>query len=74
LRAINPASTSTARWRRIVGSATGAAPDAVERALSEADGDARVAIVALLLGVDTATARARLDAAGGSIRDATVRT
>ena len=61
-----------ARQRRIVASATGAAAHDVERTLSDADGDVRVAIVALLLGADAATARRRLEEAHGSIRDATV--
>jgi len=57
-----------ARVRRIVRTATGAAPEQVERALSAADGDAKVAIVALLSEIDSAEARAKLDAAGQSIR------
>jgi N-acetylmuramic acid 6-phosphate etherase len=57
-----------ARVRRIVGAATGASPERVEEALSAADGDAKVAIVALLAGVEAAEARARLAAAGYNIR------
>ena len=58
------------RVRRIVAAATGA-PDAdVEEALDDAGGDARVAIVSLLAGVDAETARRRLEAAGRSIADA----
>ena len=57
-----------ARVRRIVRAATGAAPEQVERALSAADGDAKVAIVSLLAEIDSAEARAKLDAAGQSIR------
>ena len=53
-----------ARVRRIVGSATGAAPEQVERALSSAEGDAKVAIVSLLAGIDSSEARAKLEAAG----------
>lgn len=59
-----------ARVRRIVRLATGASPESVEHALEGADGDAKVAIVALLADVDSATARARLDAAGGVVRKA----
>jgi N-acetylmuramic acid 6-phosphate etherase len=56
-----------ARVRRIVREATGASPEDVDEALAAADGEAKVAIVALLAGVDAAGARARLEAAGGSI-------
>jgi N-acetylmuramic acid 6-phosphate etherase len=59
-----------ARVRRIVGQATGASPADVDRALDEADGEAKVAIVALLAESDASTARARLEAAGGAIRQA----
>ena len=59
-----------ARVRRIVRSATGASDDAVEEALTAADGDAKVAIVTLLTGADPATARTRLAAAGGHVRKA----
>lgn len=55
------------RVRRIVATASGARGDDVEDALIAADGDARVAIVALRAGIDADTARARLDAAGRSI-------
>ena len=58
------------RVRRIVGHATGAREEQVDAALAEADGDAKVAIVALTAGIDAATARARLDAAGGVVRKA----
>ena len=58
-----------ARVRRIVRAATGAPPDDVDAALS-ADGDAKVAIVSLLAGIGADEARARLDAAGQSIRKA----
>jgi N-acetylmuramic acid 6-phosphate etherase len=57
-----------ARVRRIVRAATGASPELVEETLSAADGDAKVAIVSLLAGVDVAEARAKLDAAGQNIR------
>jgi len=59
-----------ARARRAVALATGAGDDEVDAALAEADGDAKVAIVALLGGLDAQTARARLDAAGGVARAA----
>jgi N-acetylmuramic acid 6-phosphate etherase len=57
-----------ARVRRIVGAATGAEPEAVDAALSAADGDAKVAIVSLLAEVGPEEARSRLDGAGQSIR------
>ena len=59
-----------ARVRRIVWQATGASPERVDEALDDAGGDAKVAIVALLAGVDTDAARARLDRAGGVVRKA----
>jgi N-acetylmuramic acid 6-phosphate etherase len=59
-----------ARARSIVAQATGAANGEVEQALEAAGGDARVAIVSLLTGLDAAAARARLDAAGGVVRRA----
>ena len=58
------------RVRRIVSEATGAPSEAIDAALAAADGDARVAIVSLLAGVDAASARARLEAAGGNVREA----
>jgi N-acetylmuramic acid 6-phosphate etherase len=61
------------RVRRIVRQATGAPEDEADRALEEAQGSAKVAIVSLLAGVDAETARARLDEAGGSIREAVSR-
>jgi N-acetylmuramic acid 6-phosphate etherase len=57
-----------ARVRRIVRSATGAAPDRVEEALTASGGDAKVAIVSLLANVDAAEARSRLDESEQSIR------
>ena len=42
--------------------------DDVDAALDAAGGDARVALVSLLAGVDPSTARERLDGAGGSVR------
>jgi len=59
-----------ARVRRIVAAASGAPPERVERALDEADGDAKVAIVSLVRDVDVPTARARLDGAAGDVRKA----
>ncbi len=58
------------RVRRLVGHATGASDEQVDAALADADGDAKVAIVALTAGVDAATARVRLDEAGGVVRKA----
>jgi N-acetylmuramic acid 6-phosphate etherase len=58
------------RVQRIVRTATGASPDEVDGALEAADGDAKVAIVSLLAGVDAATARSRLQASGQRIREA----
>jgi N-acetylmuramic acid 6-phosphate etherase len=59
-----------ARVLRVVREATGADPDAVERTLAEADGEAKTAIVSLLAGIDAAAARERLREAGGAIRTA----
>jgi N-acetylmuramic acid 6-phosphate etherase len=59
-----------ARVRRIVADASGASPECVETALDAADGDARVAIVSLVAGVDAATSRQRLLEADGSVRRA----
>ena len=59
-----------ARARRAVALATDASDDRVDGALTAADGDVKVAIVSLLAGVDAATARARLEAAGGVVRAA----
>jgi N-acetylmuramic acid 6-phosphate etherase len=55
------------RVRRIVATATGASPGDVDDALDAASGDARVAIVSLLTGMDAAEARTRLDESGRSI-------
>jgi N-acetylmuramic acid 6-phosphate etherase len=57
-----------ARARRAVAQSTNATDDEVEAALEAAGGDAKVAIVSLLSGLDTEAARARLDAAGGVVR------
>ena len=58
------------RVRRIVGAATGASSEEVDAALDIGEGDARVAIVSILAGVDAATARERLASSGRSIADA----
>jgi len=59
-----------ARIRRIVETATGAPADEIDAALAAADGNAKVAIVSLLAGVDAAEAARRLEAAQGSVREA----
>lgn len=58
------------RARRTVALATGASDRAVKQALADSGGEAKVAIVALLAGVDPDAARARLAAAGGLVRGA----
>src|SRR5438552_12320789 len=55
------------RARRNVVLASGASEDTVDAALAAAGGDARVALVALLAGVDPDDARRRLEGAGGSV-------
>jgi N-acetylmuramic acid 6-phosphate etherase len=57
-----------ARARRAVAQSTDASDDEVDAALEAAGGDAKVAIVSLLSGLDADAARARLDAAGGVVR------
>jgi N-acetylmuramic acid 6-phosphate etherase len=57
-----------ARVHRIVRTATGASPDEVGEALGAAGGEAKVAIVSLLAGIDAETARARLREANGNVR------
>jgi N-acetylmuramic acid 6-phosphate etherase len=59
-----------ARVRRILRHATGEPPEAIESALAESGGDAKVAIVSLLSHTDAATARERLAASGGVVRRA----
>jgi N-acetylmuramic acid 6-phosphate etherase len=59
-----------ARARRAVAIATAAPEDEVAEAIAAAGGDTKVAIVSLLAGVDAETARSRLTAAGGVIREA----
>jgi N-acetylmuramic acid 6-phosphate etherase len=58
------------RSRRNVVLASGAPEEQVDEAFAAAEGDARVALVSILAGVDADSARARLDAAGGSVRKA----
>ena len=58
------------RARRNVVLASGEPEARVAEAMAAAQGDARVALVALLAGVDADTARERLEAAGGSVREA----
>jgi N-acetylmuramic acid 6-phosphate etherase len=58
------------RARRNVALASGAPEDRVDEAIAAADGDARVALVSLLAGVDADSARTRLEDAGGSVRRA----
>jgi len=59
-----------ARARTAVALATAAPDDDVSAAMAAADGNAKVAIVSLLAGVDAETARSRLSAAHGVIRAA----
>ncbi len=60
------------RARRAVVAATGVSDEAAAQALEAANGEAKVAIVALVAGLDSATARSRLNAAGGALRKALV--
>jgi N-acetylmuramic acid 6-phosphate etherase len=59
-----------ARARTAVALATAAPDEQVSAAMAAAGGDAKVAIVSLLAGVDADTARSRLTAARGVIREA----
>jgi N-acetylmuramic acid 6-phosphate etherase len=59
------------RARRNVVLASGASEERVDEALEAAAGDARVALVSLLAGVDATDARSRLEASDGSVRKAT---
>jgi N-acetylmuramic acid 6-phosphate etherase len=61
------------RVQRIVGAATGASAQEVERALTDAGGEAKVAILALLAGLDAPAARQQLADAGGNLRTALTR-
>jgi N-acetylmuramic acid 6-phosphate etherase len=58
------------RARRNVVLASGASEERVDEALQAAAGDARVALVSLLAGVDADAARSRLEASEGSVRKA----
>jgi N-acetylmuramic acid 6-phosphate etherase len=58
------------RAQRIVAEATGASEAAVATALAESDGDAKVATVMLLAGIDAEVAHRRLEAADGHVRKA----
>jgi N-acetylmuramic acid 6-phosphate etherase len=58
------------RARRNVVLASGAPEETVDAALAAAGGDARVALVVLLAGVDPDDARRRLEGAGGSVTHA----
>ncbi len=55
------------RARRNVAIASGADEADVEAAFAAAGGDARVALVSLLVGIDASAARERLTASGGSV-------
>jgi N-acetylmuramic acid 6-phosphate etherase len=59
-----------ARARRAVALATEVSDAEIDEALAAADGDAKVAILALLTGLPAAHARQRLDESGGAIRRA----
>jgi N-acetylmuramic acid 6-phosphate etherase len=59
-----------ARQLRLLTQATGAPAAPCRTALDQAQGDLRVALVALLSGADTGTARAAVTEAGGVVRDA----
>jgi N-acetylmuramic acid 6-phosphate etherase len=70
---VDVAATNEKLHRRVHGivrQATGASSDAVDAALAAADGDAKVAIVSLLTGLDATAARERVAAAGGNVRQA----
>jgi len=57
-----------ARARRNLALASGAGDEEIEAALTAAGGDAKVALVSLLAGIDPGLARERLAGAGGSVR------
>jgi N-acetylmuramic acid 6-phosphate etherase len=61
------------RARRNVVLASGASEERVDEALEAAAGDARVALVSLLAGVDADDARSRLEDSEGSVRKASGR-
>jgi N-acetylmuramic acid 6-phosphate etherase len=56
-----------ARAQRVVRLATGVSDDEAERALAEAGGSAKVAVVALLTGLGAEAARDRLEQASGNV-------
>jgi N-acetylmuramic acid 6-phosphate etherase len=58
------------RARRIVREAAGVSDDEAREALAAADGNAKVAVVALLAELDADAARSRLEQAGGNIETA----
>lgn len=58
------------RARRIVVAATDADDAAASQALAASDGEVKLAILMLLLDVDAAGARTRLEASGGAVRAA----
>lgn len=60
------------RARNIVVSATGCSSEEAVKALEEADGSAKVAIVMILGGFTAARAREALEASGGRVREAIV--
>ena len=62
-----------ARVRAIVRHATGESAERADAALAGAGGEAKVAIVSLLAGLDPDAARARLAGAGGVVRRAVER-
>jgi N-acetylmuramic acid 6-phosphate etherase len=68
VRADNEKLRTRARWA--VRLATGASEAEVDAALAASGADAKVAIVSLLLGIESPEARVRLDAAGGAVRRA----
>jgi N-acetylmuramic acid 6-phosphate etherase len=59
-----------ARAQRIVQLATGSPIPEVERALADAGGNAKVAIVSLLAGLDAESARLQLEGANDNVREA----
>jgi len=58
------------RARRIVMQATGSSQEDAEQALSDSDGEVKVAILVLLTGMSADTARHRLAEHGGRVREA----
>ncbi|WFR65849.1 hypothetical protein P9139_11840 [Curtobacterium flaccumfaciens] len=57
-----------ARAFSLVQDVTGAADSVVTAALADADGEVKTAIAVILTGASASDVRARLDAAGGSLR------